>query len=302
MILIGENVHIISKSVRTALENRDENFIKNLIKIQQNMDAIDLNVGPAKGKLDNIFQWLCPLVQDKNISFDSSNIQAIEQGLEICAKSGDFINSTSADNEKLSKLTDLAIKYDCNLIALSMAKEIGIPKTSDGRLELVFEIFEKSLERGLNSEKLFFDPLVLPVKIDQSQAIEAINTIKMVKESFDKPVNTIVGLSNVSNGMPKDLRPLINRVFGVLCFGSGLDAAIVDANDLELVRIFKMLDCGIAQTKYDNLYINLVNMIQCFGELEDIDYDKNDKSQCDIMKAAAVILGKTVYSDSFTQI
>lgn len=83
MILIGENIHIISKSVREALENRDENFVKNLVKIMQNCHAADLNVGPAKGKLDNIFQWLIPLMGEMNISFDSSNIEAIENGLGL---------------------------------------------------------------------------------------------------------------------------------------------------------------------------------------------------------------------------
>ena len=65
MILIGENIHIISKRVRQALEDRDENFVKNLVKIQENLDCIDLNIGPARGKLDNIFEWLCPLISGK---------------------------------------------------------------------------------------------------------------------------------------------------------------------------------------------------------------------------------------------
>ena len=83
MILIGENIHIISKKVREALENKDENFVKNLVKIQENVEYIDLNVGLARGKLDKIFEWLCPLVEGKNISFDSTNIDAIEQGLGL---------------------------------------------------------------------------------------------------------------------------------------------------------------------------------------------------------------------------
>ena len=131
MILIGENIHVISKSVRSALESRDENFVKNLIKIQEKIDVIDLNVGPAKGKLDGIFEWLCPLVCAKPVSFDSSNTEAIKNGLKICGNKDCFINSTTADDEKLNILTDLALEYDCNLIALTMTKEDGIPKTSD---------------------------------------------------------------------------------------------------------------------------------------------------------------------------
>ena len=199
MIIIGENIHIISASVREALEKKDENFVKNLIKIQQNVDCIDLNVGPAKNKLDKIFEWLIPLVENQNISLDSTNSDAIEQGLKLIKNPQScFINSTSKDSEKLEKLTDLTSEYGCNLVALALSKETGIPKTADGRLEIIFEIYEKCMEKGIESDKIFFDPLVLPICADQSQAVEALNTIQMVKESFEPKVNTIIGLSNIS--------------------------------------------------------------------------------------------------------
>lgn len=303
MLYIGENIHIISKQVRSALENKDENFIKNIVKLQENMDCIDLNVGPAKGKLDNIFSWLCQFTNDKNISFDSTNVEAIKQGLSLVKNSENcFINSTSKDSEKLELLTDLALQYNCNLIALAMSKETGIPKTADGRLEIVFEIYEKCMEKGLDSDKLYFDPLVLPICAEQSQALEALNTIQMIKESFEPKVNTIIGLSNISNGAPKELRPLINKVFGVLAFGAGLDAVILDAKDLELVRIFKMLETDSPQSSSDELYLNLADMIKSFKDLDEISFDKNSVTEQNIIKTATILLNKKIYSDSFTQV
>jgi len=302
MILIGENIHVISKSVRSALESRDENFVKNLIKIQEKIDVIDLNVGPAKGKLDGIFEWLCPLVCAKPVSFDSSNTEAIKNGLKICGNKDCFINSTTADDEKLNILTDLALEYDCNLIALTMTKEDGIPKTSDERFELAYKVFDICTQKGLRSEKIFFDPLVLPLKVAQSQALEVINTVKVIKEGFDTDIKTVVGLSNISNGVPVQLRPLINRVFGVLCFGAGLDAAIIDARDEELIRIFKMLEKNKPENEIESLYLRLADMIRNFGEFEDVIYDKKSPQQCEIIKTAALLLNKNIYSDSFTQI
>lgn len=303
MILIGENIHIISKRVRQALEDRDENFVKNLVKIQENLDCIDLNIGPARGKLDNIFEWLCPLVSGKNISFDSTNTDAIEAGLKLVGDAKNcFINSTSKDIEKLEKLTDLTLEHNCNLIALALSKETGIPKTADGRMEIIFEIYEKCMEKGIDSSKIFFDPLILPVCVEQSQALEALNTIQMIKESFEPKVNTIIGLSNISNGSPKELRPLINRVFAVLADGAGLDAAIIDAKDNELIRIFKMLDNNSPQSSVDNLYINLSNMIRDFNDLEEIKFDKNSIEEQNIIKTASILLNKKIYSDSFTQV
>lgn len=303
MLYIGENIHIISKQVRSALENKDENFVKNIVKLQENMDCIDLNVGPARGKLDNIFSWLCQFTNDKNISFDSTNVEAIKQGLSLVKNSENcFINSTSKDSEKLELLTDLALQYNCNLIALAMSKETGIPKTADGRLEIVFEIYEKCMEKGLDSNKLYFDPLVLPICADQSQVVEALNTIQMIKESFEPKVNTVIGLSNISNGAPKELRPLINRVFGVLAFGAGLDAVILDAKDLELVRIFKMLETNSPQSSSDELYLNLADMIKSFKDLEEISFDKTSVTEQNIIKTATILLNKKIYSDSFTQV
>lgn len=306
MILVGENIHIISKSVREILEKRDENAIKELISMQQNMDYIDLNVGPAKNKLANILPWLADIVQENSnlkISFDTTNSDEMQKGLAQYKNSSKaFINSTSKDEPRLDKMTDLAVEYNCNLIALTLSKETGIPKTSDGRLEIAFEIYEKCMEKGIDNSKIYFDPLILPVSVDQSQAMEAINTIKMIKESFDPPVNTIVGLSNISNGSPKELRPLINRVFGVLAFGAGLDAAIIDSTDLELVRIFKMLSSNTPSNPTDELYIKLSDMIKDFSEIESIDYDKNSEEQSLIIKTANILTGKKIYSHSFTQI
>lgn len=304
MILIGENIHVISKSVREALVSRDEKFIGELVKLQKNMDYIDLNVGPAKGDMEGILSWLSSIVKkesDLNISFDTTNFDEMKRGLEAFSGKS-FINSTSKDEPRLNKMTDLALEFDSNLIALTLSKETGIPKTSDGRLEIAFEIYEKCMEKGIDSSKIFFDPLILPVSVDQSQAVEALNTIKMIKESFEPPVKTVIGLSNISNGSPKEMRGLINRVFAVLAYGAGLDAAIIDAKDVELVRIFRMLEKQSTHNSIDELYISLANMISDFSDLSDIIYDKSSAEQTKIIKTAGILLNNEIYSHSFTQI
>lgn len=304
MILIGENIHVISKIVREALIKRDENFVLDLINAQNKMDYIDLNVGPAKSDLVEVLPWLAKIIQDNSecgISFDTTNSEEVKKGLEVF-KGKSFINSISLDDERIEKIGGLAVEYCSNLIALTLSKANGIPKDADGRLEIAFNIYEKCLEKGIDNEKLFFDPLILPICVDQSQGIEAINTIKMIKESFDPPVKTVIGLSNVSNGCPKDLRPLINRVYASLAFGAGLDAAIIDAKDDELIRILKMLDMNSPKSQLDKLYVNLSDMISNFGELDDIEFDKEDVEQLKVIKTARILLNNEIYSHSFTQI
>ena len=304
MILIGENIHVISKIVREALIKRDENFVLDLINAQNKMDYIDLNVGPAKSDLVEVLPWLAKIIQDNSecgISFDTTNSEEMKKGLEVF-KGKIFINSISLDDERIEKIGGLAVEYGSNLIDLTLSKENGIPKDADGRLEIAFNIYEKCLEKGIDNEKLFFDPLILPICVDQSQGIEAINTIKMIKESFDPPVKTVIGLSNVSNGCPKDLRPLINRVYASLAFGAGLDAAIIDAKDDELIRILKMLEMNSPKSQLDKLYVNLSDMISNFGELDDIEFDKEDVEQLKVIKTARILLNNEIYSHSFTQI
>lgn len=303
---IGENIHIISKTVQNALLERDEAFVLNLIKRQAHMDYIDLNVGPAKNKLEGILPWLCDLVEnntDLKISLDTTNSEEMRRGLE---KSKNYqsclLNSTSADEVRLEKLTDLASEFKANIIALTMNKEIGIPKSADDRLNLAFEIFEKCQEKGIDNEKIFFDPLILPISVDQAQAQEALNTIQMIKQSFDPEVMTTIGLSNISNGSPNEMRPLINRVFATLAYGAGLDSAIIDSFDKDLINIFKILDSQSPKDEVEQLYINLADTIRDFSELEDISYDKNDSNQVEIIKTARVLLNKDIYTHSFTQI
>ena len=304
MILIGENIHVISKIVREALIKRDENFVLDLINSQNKMDYIDLNVGPAKSDLVEVLPWLAKIIQNNSecgISFDTTNSEEMKKGLEVF-KGKTFINSISLDDERIEKVGGLAVEYGSNLIALTLSKENGIPKDADGRLEIAFSIYEQCLEKGIDNEKLFFDPLILPICVDQSQGIEAINTIKMIKESFDPPVKTVIGLSNISNGCPKDLRPLINRVYASLAFGAGLDAAIIDAKDDELIRILKMLEMNSPKSQLDKLYVNLSDMISNFGELDDVEFDKNDLEQLKVIKTARILLNNEIYSHSFTQI
>ena len=304
MILIGENIHVISKLVREALIKRDENFVLDLINAQNKMDYIDLNVGPAKSDLIEVLPWLAKIIQNNSecgISFDTTNSEEMKKGLQSFGGKT-FINSISLDDERIEKIGGLAVEYGSNLIALTLSKENGIPKDADGRLEIAFNIYEKCLEKGIDNEKLFFDPLILPICVDQSQGIEAINTIKMIKESFDPPVKTVIGLSNVSNGCPKDLRPLINRVYASLAFGAGLDAAIIDAKDDELIRILKMLEMNSPKSQLDKLYVNLSDMISNFGELDDVEFDKEDVEQLKVIKTARILLNNEIYSHSFTQI
>ncbi len=305
MKLIGENIHIISKRTRTAIEEKDKDYIRNLAKKQTDVDWIDLNIGPAR-KQQGTMRWLIDTVRevsDKPLSFDTTNLDEIKSALQyVNTPQKSLINSTNADDERLNPLSDITAEYGCCLIALTMDNKSGIPKEADLRLEMACKIIEKTTEAGIDNTKIFIDPLVLPVCVDQSQALESLNAIRMFKEAFDPQVNTTIGLSNISNGSPKELRPLINRVYLTMASGCGLDSAIVDACDEELIRTVKMLDSSSPQNSSDELLLNIQNMMLNFDELENISYDKTNDDEVKIFKTAEILMNKHIYSHNYLDV
>ena len=207
-----------------------------------------------------------------------------------------IINSTNADDERLEKFSSVAAKYTTYLIALTLSSQTGIPKEAEERLDLAFKIIDVCESKGIGHNKIIFDPLVLPIGIDQSQAKVSLDTIRMLKESFDPPVLTTIGLSNISNGTSKHLRSIINTVYMVMAMGAGLDSAIVDVFDEELLRVHKMIVENKPQKSYDELYLNIFETFKNYGEIEDISYDKKDKEQEKIMKTTKILMNKEIYS------
>ncbi len=305
MKLIAENIHVISKITKEAFLNRDEEYIKNLMtKITKtNPNWIDFNVGPSKGKFEGTIEWLTKIYKEIGtipISFDSTNINEIENGLRLIKNVQNcIINSTNADDERLEKFSSVAAKYNTYLIALTLNSQTGIPKEAEERLDLAFKIIDICETKGIGHNKIIFDPLVLPICIDQSQAKVSLDTIRMLKESFDPPVLTTIGLSNISNGAPKHLRSLINTVYMTMAMGNGLDSAIVDVFDEELLRVHKMLFENKPQKSYDELYLNIYNTFKNYGEIDDISYDKHDEEQEKIIKTAKILMNKEIYSACF---
>ena len=251
-------------------------------------------------------RWLIDTVRevsDKPLSFDTTNLDEIKSALQyVGTPQKSLINSTNADDERLNPLSDITAEYGCSLIALTMDNKSGIPKEADLRLEMACKIIEKTTESGIDNSKIFIDPLVLPVCVDQSQALESLNSIRMFKEAFDPQVNTTIGLSNISNGSPKELRPLINRVYLTMASGCGLDSAIVDACDEELIRTVKMLDSSTPQNSTDELLLNIYNMMLNFDDLENVSYDKTNDDEVKIFKTAEILMNKHIYSHNYLDV
>ncbi|GLI35728.1 dihydropteroate synthase [Desulforhabdus amnigena] len=294
MKLIGENLNIMSNIYGKALKEKNAKPLQELA-IQQaeaGMDWIDLNIGPA-GKIgEELMAWLVPVVHevvDLPLSLDTSNIKAIAAGLKAHKKGRPLINSIMVRPERMEALLPLAKEYDADFVALLWGPE-GMPRDENERGALCSEIVYKAEgEFGIAPERMYVDPIQTPVNVQQIQIMSVLEFMKMFQDIAPGCRSTI-GLSNVSNGPPDHLRPILNQVMLIILKRHGLYSAIVDCFDKKLHEI--------ARGKHPELEA-LVHKVE---DGEAIDMSSLSKEEADYVKTAKVILGHTLYSDSWLEV
>jgi len=236
MLVIGELLNGMYKQVAKAIQAKDKKTIQKLAKEQLEAGAqiLDLNCGPlSKDPLGDML-WLIETVEEVaevSLSLDSTKSNVIAEGLARLKNKG-IVNSTSADEEKLETLIPLAKKHNASLIGLTLDKK-GVPQDKDRRLELAVFIVEKCQAKGFPLEDLYLDPVILPLNVAQNQAKEVLGVLTEFKVISSPSPKTILGLSNLSQGTHR--RSLLNRTFLAMAIYSGLDAAILDPLDKELM-------------------------------------------------------------------
>ena len=306
MLIIGENIHIIAPPVKAAIEARDAKFLQDLARRQVEAGAgvVDLNIGPQKKLGAEIMPWLVEAVQqvtDVPLSLDTTNLAAMEAGLQKCAHPA-MLNSASADPARLDSVMQLAAKYGARVIALTMGVD-GIPTTADGRAGIALDALLPAAEAaGVPVEDVYLDPLVLTVNCNQDVARESVEAIRMFKMLADPPPATVVGLSNISNGCPLETRPLINRTMLVMVLGAGLDSAIADPFDAaqnEWIRIVEQRDTG---TPLGGLVVALYDAVAAMEELDFGLVDENDPEQVALYKTYRMLCNEVIYADSYLRI
>jgi len=306
MLAIGESIHVISPKVRAAIEGRDKAFIQELARHQVDKGAhvLDLNIGPQKKAGTEIMPWMVETVQevvDVPLSLDTTNAAAIEAGLQVCKQKA-FINSTDATPERLNALMPLAAKYNANIIALSLAAT-GLPTSADARITLAAEnLLPAAMEHGVPNENIYLDPLVLTVNGSQDQALLTVETVRFFKQMTDPSCMTTCGLSNVSNSCPNELRSLLNRVFAVMLLGAGLDSAIVDALDDELMEVIRVVESRDTSTPKGKLYVELFDTYQAGAEFDPGGVDVSNSELADIVKTVRVFENKTLYAHGYLRL
>ncbi|MDR3090500.1 MAG: dihydropteroate synthase [Desulfobulbaceae bacterium] len=296
MILFGESLNVMSKKIGGAFKARDPKPIQEeaLDQKEKGMDYIDINLGPAKKDGKELMPWVCQVVQevvpDMPLLLDSSNIDAIEAGLKVlkpCAKPH-IINSIMAVPARYEKMLPLAAQYSADFIALMWGPE-GMPRDENERAAFCVELVQMANDAGITNEHIWVDGIVTPVNIQQQQCMSLLN-FQMMLEDIAPGCMSTCGLSNISNGPPVHLRPIINTTFMIMLGRYGMKSVISDPLDTNLTAVAK----GKRQDLVDAVY----------KAMDDpgMSLDGLSKEQADYVKTVRVIVGHSLFSDSYLEI
>jgi 5-methyltetrahydrofolate corrinoid/iron sulfur protein methyltransferase len=296
MLLIGESLNVISTKIGRAFKERDPEPIKEeaLFQKEKGMDYIDINLGPAKKDGHELMPWVVQTVQevvsDIPLALDTSNIDAIEAALKVYQETPvpPLVNSIMVRPERYERMVPLVAEHNADFIALMWGPE-GLPRDENERAALCVELLYFANEAGIPNDKIWVDGIVTPLNIQQPQLMSLMTFQEMLPDIAPEAKSTC-GLSNISNGPPEHLRPILNQTYMVMLEKYGMHSVIADPLDDQLIAIAK----GNRQ--------DVVDLIYGIMDGNEPDMGSLSKEMQDYAKTVNVILGKSLYSDSWLEI
>jgi len=261
MIIVGEKINSTLKSIRPAMENRDEQAIIDLAKKQHDAGAsyIDLNAGMFHDTEVEVMEWLVKTVQSAvnvPLCIDTPNPEAIKRALMVNKNPKPMINSITAEKERFSSISPLLNEYKASVVALCM-DDSGMPETADERVKIAHGLIDSLVKLGMKLDDIYIDPMIRPIGTGSHYGVVAIETIRKVKRDFPE-VHIMCGLSNISFGLPA--RRSINQVFLVSAMNAGMDGAILDPLDKKLMTFLYACEAVLGLDEY------CVNYLEKFRE------------------------------------
>jgi len=255
MIFIGERINTGFKDVKQAVMDKDPGPIQALAKQQTEAGAtfLDVNLGAVSADPADMC-WMIEAAQqavETPICIDTNKPKILAEAIKAC-RPGTLINSTTAAEEKLESVMIIAAENDASVIGVVM-DESGTPKNADKRVENAGTILAKAMELGMDPQRVFLDPIVMPLKFMQEQAKEILEATRQFGLFSDPPPHIVCGLSNISNGTTH--KKLINRIFLAMAINNGMDAAICDVLDAELVNAALTAELVMNREIYADSYV-----------------------------------------------
>lgn len=253
MIIIGEKINGSIPSVAKAIAEKDADWIRNLAKIQTEAgaDFIDVCASVKDGEVETL-HWLIDLVQevtDTPICIDSPNPAACVAAMEFCKRPG-LINSVSMEGNKVETIFPAIADTKWQCVALLCAK--GIPSSAEERLDVFDQLMEKAKQYGIAPGRLHIDPLVEMLCTSEDGITMVIDVIRAVKQR-QPGIHVTGAVSNISFNLP--VRKLLNQAFLVLAMNAGMDSAVMDPTNRDLLGMVYATEAMLGLDDYCMEYI-----------------------------------------------
>ena len=255
MIFIGERINTGFKDIKQAVTDKDPAPLQDWAKKQAAAGAtfLDVNLGAVSADPADMC-WMIETVQaavETPICIDTNKPEILAEAIKV-TRPGMLINSTTAAVEKLDAMMPIAAEHNASIIGLAM-DESGAPRSADKRVENAGMIIAKAMELGMEPDRVFLDPILMPLKYMQEQAKEILDAVGQFVLFSDPPPHIVCGLSNVANGTTH--KGLINRTFLTMAIGRGMDAAICDVMDTDLVNAALTAELVMNKEIYADSYV-----------------------------------------------
>ncbi len=255
MLIIGEKINSSIKSVATAIETKDKDFVQKLAveQVTVGADMLDVNAGIFVDTEVELLPWLVKKVQevaDVPLCIDSPNPEALKAALPL-HRGKALVNSISLEAGRYDSIVPVVKEFGASVVALCM-DEHGIPHNADGRVEIACRLAEKLRSDGVSYDDIYFDVLVQPISVDITFGMAALETIRGIRK-YLPGTHTTCGLSNVSFGLPE--RRLLNSAFAAALISWGMDTFIIDPLDVGMMGIISASKALMGQDEFCEDYL-----------------------------------------------
>ncbi len=241
MLIIGEKINALNPMVANSLFSGDLSAIVSLAisQAKAGADVLDVNLGPDIIRSVEIMREVVTAVQQHvDVSLCLNGMpEMIEAGLRV-HKGRAMINGVTSDRERRERLLLLAREFHADIIGMAIP-ENGHADDADAKCGIAMELMEEAKSRGISLERIYLDPVISSFLIRSDAITETVRTIQMFRELFPG-VKTVIGLNNISEGIKKEPRPVMNSTALGILSGAGLDAAIMNPMDRRVMETAKM--------------------------------------------------------------
>lgn len=259
MLIIGELINCTRKKVGAAAQSRDVGFFQDIARkqVEAGADMLDVN-GGLPGQEAEVLPWLVNVVQETvetPLCLDSADPDSLSRALPLC-KQRAMINSLTDEPARIKALLPLLKEFRPKVIALCLS-ESGPPHAIDDRVETASRLVDRLTAEGFSLDDIYVDPCVLPISTDSEQGKALVESTRLITTRYPG-VHASAGVSNVSFGLPA--RKLLNDVLITLLMAQGLDAAIVNPRDEQLMMNVRAAEALLSRDEY------CANYLQAFRE------------------------------------